>query len=139
MWKTPFSTVANLHEYSKHACVTDSVSNKTHEILVFKMMTFANEALTGLPIYVSDLLALGWFELIHIKHILLKAIAKSWMANMRWICSGTSYILFCNCNLMSCFQFMSLRFMNELIQPNLPFFEISQNSEAQTCLILIGY
>ena len=77
----------------KHVCVTDSMSNKKHVILVFKILTFANEALTGLPIYVSDLLALGWFELIHIKHILLKVIAKHWIANVRWICTGTPYIL----------------------------------------------
>ena len=107
MWKTPFSTVANLHEYSKHACVTDSVSNKTHEIFVFKMLTFSNEALTGLPIYVSDLLALGWFELIHIKHILLKAIAKTldgqYVLDLQWYALYSLY----NCNLMACFQFMS--------------------------------
>ena len=91
----------------KHVCVTDSMSNKKHVILVFKILSFANEALTGLPIYVSDLLALGWFELIHIKHILLKVIAKAldrqYALDLQWHALYSSS----NCNLMSCFQFIS--------------------------------
>ena len=98
----------------KHVCVTDSVSNKKHVILVVKILTFANEALTGLPIYVSDLLALGWFELIHIKHILLKVIAKAldfqYALDLQWHALYSSS----NCNLMSCFQFISSTFMNAL-------------------------